>query len=244
MKDFKSSFVYTDGANFPLTAARNASGSTAKDGTAYNKLFIDDWWGFGQQALSQAGVVPNGNSEIGASQILESIKTITANMTATAINGSIFLGETRSYAGTGSLPYGWLECNGLAVPSGATYNAFRAWIDAEAVYLKDGEIYYTPDHKARVSVGKFDPSYGVGKKGGTSSVSLELNEIPGHRHAVPSVEAGDGGTAGLEYRITTDATDVYTSYSGGNIEGAVGNAKYHENMQPYIVERKMIRAYF
>lgn len=77
MKNFKDTFPQTGGEDFPQTTSKNSSGGDALDGTHFNKNFIDDWWGFAQAALSQAGLTPSGNSETASvSQILSGITSI------------------------------------------------------------------------------------------------------------------------------------------------------------------------
>ena len=74
MLNFKDSFAHTNGSVFPNTAAKNSSGGGATDGTHFNANFIDDFWGFAQAALSQAGITPSGaNESASASQILDGI---------------------------------------------------------------------------------------------------------------------------------------------------------------------------
>ena len=74
--DPQTSFVHTDGAEYPDNAAVNASGGTALDGTEFVKKMIDTYMFGRQQALlNYAGLTPNGITESdGASQELEALK--------------------------------------------------------------------------------------------------------------------------------------------------------------------------
>lgn len=63
MKDYKTVFTNTDNVVFPDTAAVNASGGGATDGTEFVKLFIDDLWGAAQAIMDFAGYTPSGVDE-------------------------------------------------------------------------------------------------------------------------------------------------------------------------------------
>jgi hypothetical protein len=86
MKDFQATFVNTDGNPFPLTASVNSSGGGATDGTEFVKAMVDDFWGWMQDLLYYTDDTPNGNSEIGASQLLNSIIKIVSNITSISSN--------------------------------------------------------------------------------------------------------------------------------------------------------------
>lgn len=74
MKDFSLSHTNTNGSSFPDTAAINATGPSATDGTEFIKDGIDEFWGFAQALLTQDGAVPNGISEIVTnSQLLDAL---------------------------------------------------------------------------------------------------------------------------------------------------------------------------
>jgi len=86
MKDFQATFVNTDGVPFPLTASVNSSGGGATDGTEFVKVMVDDFWGWMQDLLYYTDDTPNGNSEVGASQLLNSIKKMLSNITEVSSN--------------------------------------------------------------------------------------------------------------------------------------------------------------
>lgn len=77
MIDYKASFTNTDGVNFPATAAINASGAGATDGTEFVKIMIDDEWGARQALMDYAGLTPDTVTEAaGASQALDALLLI------------------------------------------------------------------------------------------------------------------------------------------------------------------------
>jgi len=86
MYDLLATFVNTNGLAFPNTAAVNSSGGGATDGTEFVKAFVDDIWGMMEDILDYTDDSPNGSSEVGASQILNSIKKITSNITEISSN--------------------------------------------------------------------------------------------------------------------------------------------------------------
>jgi hypothetical protein len=72
MINYLASFTNTDLAAFPDTAAVNASGPSATDGTEFVKLMIDDIWGRNQATMNYAGLVPDGVTEAdGTAQMIE-----------------------------------------------------------------------------------------------------------------------------------------------------------------------------
>jgi hypothetical protein len=62
---------------FPNITGKNASGPGASDGTPFTKDYIDDLWGWMQDLLNEAGLVPNGQpEEAGSSQIVQSLRIL------------------------------------------------------------------------------------------------------------------------------------------------------------------------
>lgn len=76
MKDFFTFLVNNDGVAYPLTAAINASGPSATDGTEWVKAWCDEFMGITQGVLDRAGLTPSGVSEFagsGNSQFIEAL---------------------------------------------------------------------------------------------------------------------------------------------------------------------------
>jgi hypothetical protein len=76
MQDYLATFTNTNGLGFPNTAAINASGGAATDGTEFTANMINDsMWGILQTLLDYTGQTPNGVVENPAnSQILEAFR--------------------------------------------------------------------------------------------------------------------------------------------------------------------------
>lgn len=72
MINYLASFVNTDGASFPDTLGKNATGPAATDGTEFVKLFIDDLWGARQALMDYSGLTPDSVTEApDTAQVLE-----------------------------------------------------------------------------------------------------------------------------------------------------------------------------
>lgn len=76
MLNYLATFTYTNGLGFPLTAAINASGGAATDGTEFTANMINDsMWGILQSLLDYTGQTPNGIVENPSnSQIMEALR--------------------------------------------------------------------------------------------------------------------------------------------------------------------------
>lgn len=83
MYNFKAAFTNTDNLDFPNTGAKDRSGPGVKDGTEFKKELVNDWWGFVQKVLNDAGLTPSGNRETSTtSQILQGFEILFARLAA------------------------------------------------------------------------------------------------------------------------------------------------------------------
>jgi hypothetical protein len=70
--DMKTNYGTLVVGDWPATAAKNASGASAVDGTPYDKNFIDQIWGWQKALMYAANLTPNGVQEdYNASQLLK-----------------------------------------------------------------------------------------------------------------------------------------------------------------------------
>lgn len=80
-------------------------------------------------------------------------------------------------------------------------------------------------------------SNSAGGTGGASSVTLNINQIPSHSHAVHWVWNG-GRQGNVEWRIVVQGKDV--GHDSGTVEdtshaiASKGGGQSHENMPPYV----------
>lgn len=160
-----------------------------------------------------------------------------------------------------NIPGGWIECNGSVVAIndfGDLYNAIQHTYQYDISYNRD-YFFRLPDLRGRVAIGAGDNSdYGIsnrnfGTKGGEEYHQLTVDELPSHNHGVSDPghrhtyvnQEGDQGVNTLTTQNT--AADQYDynqntgySYTGISINNT-GNNGYHNNMQPYIVLRYLIK---
>lgn len=77
MQVYTSAFMNTNGVAFPSTAAINASGAGATDGTEFIKALVDEIWGVNQAIMNAGGLTPNGVQEsYNASQIKTAMQNV------------------------------------------------------------------------------------------------------------------------------------------------------------------------
>jgi microcystin-dependent protein len=136
-------------------------------------------------------------------------------------------------------PRGWAKCDGQLL-SIAQYPALFAVLGT--AYGGDGNITFAlPDLRGRVPV-HFSGDYPRGSKGGAETVTLNVNELPSHDHAVKAVKAV--GT------LTSPANNIWAASSGGDLQYATsfdtvmaadaitpaeGGNRAHDNMPPMTV---------
>jgi microcystin-dependent protein len=168
-------------------------------------------------------------------------------------------GAVMSFAGN-SAPDGWLLCCGQLVNK----------VDYEDLYAAIGTTYggtagvsfRVPDLRARIPVGNSNvaggsvPALGndqnglpltvraTAAKGGREGVQLAVEDIAPHRHYAVSRYVGPGG--GLN--DAGNETGGYDSLQWGGYAGGNGtgwndprSARYHDNMQPYLVMHYIIK---
>ncbi len=156
------------------------------------------------------------------------------------------IGEFKAYGGVVA-PYGWLACDGSAVPSSPFYDAFRAWIDVYAPYLKVGGAYYVPDLVGRSIIGSghyhsqlFDErQFPLGKTGGEAAHYLTISELVNHSHISSVGGTTDTwcGSGAVNLKIGSDSK---TGLVSGN-SLLEGDSSPHNNMPPYFVGNWVIR---
>ncbi|MDB5712189.1 MAG: Tail Collar domain protein [Sphingomonas bacterium] len=160
-----------------------------------------------------------------------------------------FLGELRLFAGTFN-PRGWAFCAGQILPIDQN-DALYALIGT--TFGGDGQVTFgLPDLRGRVAIGQGQgsglSSYVVGQESGTESVTLSVNEMPQHTHAVTASSADatattptgavparpSAATVGYLYlsSAATGATDAPPAAAAISV---VGGSQPHDNMAPSLV---------
>ena len=146
------------------------------------------------------------------------------------------------------LPEGWMNCDGAIILKTTYTNLFNAIGYTYSTDFSGSDLSFNvPDLKGRVAVGAGTgaglTSRTLGRKGGEESHILTTGEIPAHSHSLtrrsnPDSGAFDtgGGHAQESSAATTDrATDGTFSTT------SVGSGQSHNNMQPFIVLRYIIK---
>lgn len=125
-------------------------------------------------------------------------------------------GTIYMFAGS-SVPNGLLECDGSAV-SRSTYSDL---FDAIGTTYGDGDgstTFNLPDLSGRVVIGT-SVEHLLGTSGGFEAVSLNGNQIPSHKHEVPTHGHGNDisvSTPSLSHSVTTQPAFNYSRPNGTN----------------------------
>jgi len=161
-----------------------------------------------------------------------------------------YVGEIKLFAGTFA-PNGWLLCEGQSL-SIAEHDVLFALIGT--TYGGDGQTTFNlPDLRGRVPMhmgtGPDGIAYQIGEMGGQEQVTLTLNQIPAHTHALLN-NAGKGEsinpTSNFPARNAVGASQ-YGNIANGiahpSTIGATGGNQPHENMQPFLAINYIISLY-
>lgn len=154
-----------------------------------------------------------------------------------------YVGEIRLF-GFSRVPVGWLACDGSLQPI-SVYETLFTLIGT--TYGGDGqETFALPDLSGRVPLqqgaGPLLSTRIIGEKSGTESVTLTLNQMPSHSHAMNATSAAANATAiGAAVQLgaisgdtmyvtdTTGANGFSTSPASTSI---AGGSQPHDNLMP------------
>ena len=145
-------------------------------------------------------------------------------------------------------PAGWLDCNGRVLSVVVYADLFNAiGYTYGGVYSGSDLSFNIPDMRGRVGIGA-GSGYGLtartlGVSSGAETHTLTVGEMPEHDHggstggttsaATNSTDAGAGGFTG-SHAVADNGSHSHTISSQGG-----GSA--HNNMQPYVVLRYLIK---
>ncbi len=155
--------------------------------------------------------------------------------------GQPFIGEIRLFGGNFA-PAGWAFCDGSLMAI-ADNNALFSLIGT--TYGGDGQSTFgLPDLRGRVPVHQgtvTGASLTIGELGGTESVTLTTQQMPGHQH---SLEASNkvGGASNPVGRVFAQgppgAVQIYTQDNSvvptATPVSSAGGSQPHENRQPLL----------
>lgn len=147
-----------------------------------------------------------------------------------------YVGEVRMFAGNFA-PAGWMFCDGSLLPISENETLFQL---IGTTYGGDGQSTFAlPDLRGRLPVHQGN-GFVLAETGGVEEVTLTVNQIPAHTHAMlastnvsqdtsPSGKVlGQSGSALLYIQDTTDSNMSPQAVT------SVGGSQSHTNFQPYL----------
>ena len=151
-----------------------------------------------------------------------------------------FIGEIRMFGGNFA-PRSFAFCDGQLLPI-SQYDALFALLGT--TYGGDGFTTFAlpnlpgrvPIHQGQASSGS---TYAIGEQGGVESVTLTMQQMPGHGHVLDASTAPASATAQPGGSVTAQAsaplyTDAGTSVSlAPQAMSSTGGTQPHENIAPY-----------
>lgn len=148
-----------------------------------------------------------------------------------------YVGELRLFAGNFA-PAGWMFCAGQLLPIQENEPLFFL---IGTAYGGDGQSTFAlPDLRGRVPVHQ-GIGYTLAQTGGSETVTLTVNQVPAHTHALGASTAA--GTHSSPGNAVLAATGTVNSYGSGvpdqpmtaNALTSQGGSQPHDNMAPYCV---------
>jgi len=147
-----------------------------------------------------------------------------------------FVGELRMFAGNFA-PAGWMFCAGQLLPISENETLFQL---IGTTYGGDGQSTFAlPDLRGRLPIHQGN-GFILAETGGVESVTLTVNQIPVHSHALIG-SSGVANDPNPEAHVVAEssAVSMYSSASPGSPMAAqaissIGGSQPHTNMQPYL----------
>jgi microcystin-dependent protein len=152
-----------------------------------------------------------------------------------------YVGEIRMFAGNFA-PAGWAFCSGQALPISENEVLFQL---IGTTYGGDGEeTFNLPNLQSRVPIhmgtGPDGITYQIGEMGGVEDVTLTVQQIPLHNHAVATCSSAANSEDPANHVLAEADIDAYTSISStpANLNAAAlkvtGGSQPHSNMGPFL----------
>ncbi len=149
-----------------------------------------------------------------------------------------------------NIPDGWLSCDGTAYLKTAYQNLYNAIGNTYGTWSNTDLSFNVPDIRGRVIIGEnhnstyVDSSYNFATTGGEEKHTLTIDEMPAHNHTSIS----DTGLISKSTGGSNTPTGVDSNNPGGELNitsittlDSNGGGQSHNNMQPYIVLRYLIK---
>ena len=150
--------------------------------------------------------------------------------------GNPYIGEVRIFAGTFA-PAGWHMCDGAALPISEYETLFQL---IGTTYGGDGqETFNVPDLRGRLPVHQ-GPGFVLGELAGSETVTLNMQQIPIHRHPmqassdISNSPNPDNSVIGRSPQVLEFLNAVPNTPMSSLIVGNDGGSQPHSNMQPFL----------
>jgi microcystin-dependent protein len=152
-----------------------------------------------------------------------------------------FVGEIRMFGGNFA-PAGWMFCDGQLLPISENETLFNL---LGTMYGGDGQSTFAlPDLQGRIPLHQGN-GVTISETGGSESVTLTVQQIPGHSHPALCVSGAGGQASPLNnfWAGTQSGTQIYAdppNASGAEVPmnaqniGVAGGNQPHENMAPFL----------
>jgi microcystin-dependent protein len=159
----------------------------------------------------------------------------------------MYIGEIRMFAG-GFAPDGWAFCQGQTLPISENDALFSL---IGTTYGGDGKTTFClPDLQGRVPIHSGGTINGVlGQTMGDESVTLDLDQVPGHNHTFLATTAA-ASTRDPENELLADVSPgTFYAESENPVflapaaVSATGSGQPHTNMMPYVALNYIISIY-
>lgn len=164
---------------------------------------------------------------------------IEAAINAQVSGDTLPIGSVLPYPSS-TVPDNWLLCDGRAV-SRTTYSQLFNIIGTTFGVGDGSTTFNLPNMKGKIPVG-YDSSQtdfnSIGKTGGEKTHILTVDELAPHNHGVKVKMNASGFGDG--YLTSASGYDYTTSNSPVN---STGGGQAHNNLQPYIVQNYIIKAF-
>jgi microcystin-dependent protein len=161
-----------------------------------------------------------------------------------------YVGEIRVFAGNFA-PAGWLLCQGQQLSISEFETLFQL---IGTTYGGDGQqTFNLPDLQSRVPVhmgtGPTGTTYVIGEKAGVESVTLTIQQMPVHNHALlASTTTGTAGNPRGNVIAAPPGTAAFVRATPNQLLAPsalnpAGGSQPHENMQPSVAVNFIINLY-
>jgi microcystin-dependent protein len=151
--------------------------------------------------------------------------------------GTPYVGEIRMFGGNFA-PAGWMLCQGQLLAISENETLFNL---IGTTYGGDGQSTFgLPNLQSRVPIHQ-GPGFTLAQAAGEETVTLTLQQIPGHSHA-PAANSGNGTQGSPSNGVWAQSTLNQFSITNPPNEAmapqailASGGSQPHDNMMPYLV---------